>query len=222
MADTQRQAWPNRRIEILVPTTMLCGLSTIIQVWGLAYGFKIKRKLLLCDTLLVLAALLNITSTSICYETTHYGQGRHINDPSVSKSHDLTQYNYYLWIGQIINLIALTLLKYSICAYLLALKFSQVYLGVVWVSILMLTVLNFLMPIINMFCRDPLEANWNRDIGGKCFMKIGESRLAYTQAISNIITNVIYIVAPIIYLFTFQLPRQTQWGVCFICGLGFM
>lgn len=125
--------------------------------------------------------MMNVASTGIRFKTTHHGQGRHLQDPSISKPYDVLKYSYYLWIGQILNLIAVAVLKYSICAYLLALKFSRVYLGVIWLSILMVTTLNLLLPMMSVFCRTPLEANWNKTLKGKCFMKIGGMGVAYTQ-----------------------------------------
>ncbi|KAG9191116.1 hypothetical protein G6011_09204 [Alternaria panax] len=133
-------------------------------------------------------------------------------DPSIRKPYDILKYMYFLWIGQILNNIAVGVLKYSICAYLLALKFSRVYLIVVWASVLMVTIFNMILPVMGCFCSTPLEANWNKTVKGKCFMK-GGAGLTYSQGIANIITNVIYVVAPMIYLSSVQLPRRTQWGL---------
>lgn len=101
-------------------------------------------------------------------------------DPSIKKPDDILKYMYYLWIGQVLNIIAVGVLKYSICAYLLVLKFSRVYLTVVWASILMVTTFNMIMPVMGCFCSTPFEANWNKSLKGKCFMKGGEA-LVYSQ-----------------------------------------
>lgn len=69
MADTQQQEWPNRNLEILIPTTTLCVLSSLVLIWRLVYGVKQNRKLMLCDYLLILAAvslfLLNLHNVSM-------------------------------------------------------------------------------------------------------------------------------------------------------------
>ena len=103
-----------------------------------------------------------------------------MKDPSITQS-DFLSYSYYLWIIQIVNLIGMAILKFSICAYLLALKFSRVYLGFVWGSILMVFTFNLLIPMMSVFCFTPFEANWNKTIQGKCFLKTGATGLAYTQ-----------------------------------------
>ena len=104
-------------------------------------------------------------------KSTIHGQGRHIWDPSISKPYDILQYSYYLYIGQIINLIAMAILKLSICTYLLALPFGLTYKIVIYVSIAMVAVFNFTLPMLGLFCAKPFEANWNKSIKGTCFYK---------------------------------------------------
>lgn len=77
------------------------------------------------------------------------GLGRHFMDPSIQPS--LMRYAYYLWIAQIINIIAVAFIKWSICAYLLALNFLKSYQVIVWLSILMVTACNFLAPVLTLF-----------------------------------------------------------------------
>jgi len=55
MAESQQQHWANREADILGSTVPTCVLSTAILIWRVAYGIKSKRKLLLCDYLLILA-----------------------------------------------------------------------------------------------------------------------------------------------------------------------
>ncbi|KAI4665509.1 uncharacterized protein J4E78_002971 [Alternaria triticimaculans] len=69
------------------------------------------------------------------------------------------------------------------------------------------------------FCSTPFEANWNKTVKGKCFIKTS-SPLTYSQGVANCVTDVIYVVAPIIYLSTIQLPRRTQWGLRIVFCLG--
>lgn len=122
-------------------------------------------------------------------------------------------YSYYLWITQLLNIVAVAFLKWSICAYLLALNFSEIYRVIVWLSILMVTAFNFLAPVLTLFGCSPLEANWNYLYEPrKCWAK-GTLQLSYTQGISNIITDVVYMAAPLIYLSRVQLSKRTQWGI---------
>jgi hypothetical protein len=102
---------------------------------------------------------MNVTTMGLRVITTNAAQGRHMADPSIRKPDDITTYSYYLWIGQLINLMAVAILKWSICAYLLALKFSKVYMAVVWASILMVTVFNCILPYTGLLSCVPLEAN---------------------------------------------------------------
>jgi hypothetical protein len=42
------------------------------------------------------------------------------------------------------------------------------------------------------------------------------------QGVSNILTDVVYVVAPILYLSTVQLSAKTQWGLRLVFCLGLM
>jgi hypothetical protein len=78
----------------------------------------------------------------------------------------------------------------------------------------MVTAFNFLAPVLTLFGCSPLERNWNYGYTGKghCWAK-GTLALSYTQGISNIITDVIYMAAPLIYLSRVQLSKRTQLGI---------
>jgi hypothetical protein len=116
----------------------------------------------------------------------HLGLGRHIVDPSVLPN--IRQYSYILWIDQIVNVIA--------------------------VAFLMVTALNFLAPVLTFLGCIPLEKSWNFAYQGhyKCWA-VGGLKLSYTQGISNIVTDIVYMAAPLIYLSNVQLSRRTQWGI---------
>lgn len=141
-------------------------------------------------------------------------------DPSIIKPDDIVTYSYTIYQSQVINLIAMAILKYSICAYLLALKFSTIYSIIVWISIVMVTVFNLILPMLANFDCTPFEANWNRAVKGRCFMPENLG-VTYMQGVVNCVTDMVYVVAPIIYLRAIQLPRRTQWGlrIVFLLGL---
>lgn len=134
----------------------------------------------------------------------------------------LMSYAYHLWINQIINIVAVAVLKWSICAYLLVLNFSKVYRAIVWFSILVVTAINFLAPVFTLFGCTPIEANWNRGITDKKCWAVGTLPLSYAQGIVNIFTDLVYMIAPIIYLSRVQLPKRTQWGLRIVFLLSLM
>ncbi|KAG9194045.1 hypothetical protein G6011_04080 [Alternaria panax] len=205
------QEWPDERLKILIPVWTLTLISTTFLVWRVVYGLR-SRKFITCDYLLIIATCLNITATSLNQVVVNNGLGRHIMDPSVLPN--IRTYSYYLWITQIVNIIAVAFLKWSICAWLLVLNFSTLYRVIIWLSILMVTAFNFLAPVLTLFGCTPLERNWNFGYTGEshCWAK-GTLALSYTQGISNIITDVVYMAAPLIYLSRVQLSKRTQWGI---------
>ncbi|CAN9188834.1 unnamed protein product [Alternaria alternata] len=205
------QEWPDERLKVLIPVWTLTLISTAFLVWRVLYGLR-SRKFIICDYLLIIATALNITATSLNQVVVNNGLGRHIMDPTVFPN--LRTYSYYLWITQIVNIIAVAFLKWSICAWLLVLNFSTLYRVIIWLSILMVTAFNFLAPVLTLFGCTPLERNWNFGYTGEshCWAK-GTLALSYFQGISNIITDVVYMAAPLIYLSRVQLSKRTQWGI---------
>ena len=75
-------------------------------------------------------------------------------------------------------MLVVSALKYSICAYLLALRVSKVYLGIVWVSVAIITTFSLVVPIMSVFCPSPIEANWNKSVPRQYFMSSGNVRLS--------------------------------------------
>ncbi|KAF1969998.1 hypothetical protein BU23DRAFT_557171 [Bimuria novae-zelandiae CBS 107.79] len=212
MSDAVQQDWPNQRYKILVSTTSLTALCTIFFFWRCVYGLKQRGSFLASDYLLIVSWALSIVNTVIRFILVDNGLGRHFKDPSITRDMIMT-YSYWLWINQTINIVAVAVLKWSICAYLLVLDFSTVYRAIVWFSILVITGINFLAPVFTLFGCAPLEANWNRGITEKKCWAVGNLPLSYSQGVVNILTDVVYVVAPIVYLSKVQLPKRTQWGL---------
>lgn len=95
---------------------------------------------------------------------------------------------------------------------------------------------NLLFPLISVFCCTPLEANWNRGFEGNCFFRWEGPGLSYMQvrrfylsrmvlpngiqAVFNIITDIVYVASPILYLSTIQLSQQTRWDLRVVFCLG--
>ncbi|CAI6258297.1 unnamed protein product [Periconia digitata] len=205
------QEWENQRLRILIPTTALFALCTLFLGWRCIYGFRNGRKLLVCDYLLLISWGMSVANVGLRFILVDTALGRHIMDPSIGPA-NLKKYSYFLWINQLVNIVAVAILKFSICAYLLVADFSKLYRAIVWFSILLIMAFNFLAPVLTLFGCTPLEANWNRAIKGKCWAK-GTLPLSYSQGIINILTDVMYVVAPLIYLSQVQLPKRTQWSL---------
>jgi hypothetical protein len=54
--------WSNRGGQILGATLSICILSTAILIWRVVYGIQSKRKIMVCDYLLIVAAVRAIRS----------------------------------------------------------------------------------------------------------------------------------------------------------------
>jgi len=51
------QDWPNERLKILIPTWILCIISTGFVLWRIVYGLMQKRKFMTADYLLIIATV---------------------------------------------------------------------------------------------------------------------------------------------------------------------
>lgn len=144
-----------------------------------------------------------------------------MNDPSINPPM-LMRCLKYMYFSQAGNVMAMAFVKASISAYLIALNFSPKYRAVIWCSIVLVALTNFIMPFIILFfnCR-PLSLRWNKKQPGVCWPRTVNAASGYTQSVSNIITDIIYTSSPLVYLRTVQLARRTQWGLraVFLLGL---
>ena len=123
------------------------------------------------------------------------------------------------------------LVKVSICAYLMALNFGRSYRLLIWVSVVIVVLCNFIMMLILHFayCR-PYYSRWDFTVQGECWPVAVSEATAFVQIASNIFTDLvstcvsfpfrlnidrsqIYAAAPIVYLRHVQLSKQTQWDV---------
>jgi hypothetical protein len=158
-----------------------------------------------------------------CYVTAGYGAGRHAWDPILTP-YNLRQYLYYIWLGQLLNLYGMALVKLSVCAYILMLDFSKTFRIIIWVSVVVHLLINFVFPTIILFGEcTPYTKHW--DITGKepgsCWGALPRLISGYSGAAVNIATDLLYTMAPLIYISRVQLPKRTIWGVraVFLCGL---
>jgi len=163
---------------------------------------------------------MNVVANSVSYAMTANGQGRHVYDPAITPDM-LERYSKYLFVCQITNIWAMGFVKASICAYLMALNFSPLYRAVVWFSIVIVVSLNFISPTISRFgyCR-PISKVWAPKTPGSCWEPRTRVILSYLNVSANIVTDIIYTAAPLVYIAQTQLPRRTKIGVCAVFLFG--
>lgn len=110
---------------------------------------------------------------------------------------------------------AMFLAKLSICAYLLALNFSKGYRYMIYVSICLIVICNFTLPMLSHWAAcTPVQARWDRTMKKRdCWPFMFNIYVTYIQGAVNVLTDILYAAAPIIYLRKVKLSRYTQWGV---------
>lgn len=97
------------------------------------------------------------------------GGGRHVWDPILTPD-NLKTYLHYLWLGQLLNLYGMALIKLSICAYILILDFSKAYRIIIWLSIVVHVGINFVFPSVILLGEcTPISKHWNVAEPGSCW-----------------------------------------------------
>lgn len=107
---------------------------------------------------------LAIVGAAFAYKMAEVGGGKHVWDPIMTPA-NLEKYLRYLWVGQLLNLYGMALIKLSVCAYIFMLDFSKAFRIVIWLSVIIHVSLNFIFPSIILLgeCR-PISKHW--DVAG--------------------------------------------------------
>ncbi|KAF1929961.1 uncharacterized protein M421DRAFT_381590 [Didymella exigua CBS 183.55] len=213
----------DRSKDLKIPIIALIVLSSIFVGLRLYISWKNRNFFQLTDHFLWTGHLLAIVGAAFAYKTAEVGGGRHVWDP-IQTPANLEKYLKWLWFGQLFNLYGMALIKLSICAYILMLDFSRAYRIVIWLSVVIHVALNFVFPSVILLgeCQ-PISKHW--DVAGtqpgSCWGDKPRVISGYSGAATNIFTDMIYTVAPLVYISRVQLPNRTLWGVraVFLFGL---
>lgn len=102
-----------------------------------------------------------VVGAAFCYKMAEVGGGRHVWDPIMTPA-NLEKYMKYLWVGQLLNLYGMALIKLSVCAYIFMLDFSKAFRIVIWMSVVIHLGLNFVFPSIILFGEcTPISKHWD-------------------------------------------------------------
>ncbi|XP_014553095.1 hypothetical protein COCVIDRAFT_40810 [Bipolaris victoriae FI3] len=193
----------------------MATLCTLIAALRLTVRLHINKHLGLSDWLMAGGVILNFLGcVPYAVLAAKGGQGRLMADPWWLVPGRTSYELHMIFITQCLNVYAMFLVKASICAYLMALDFGRSYRILIWTSVVIVMLCNFVMMLILHFayCR-PYYSRWDFSVKGECWPEAVSDATAYVQIASNIITDLIYAAAPIVYLRHIQLSKQTQWGV---------
>ncbi|KAH7067877.1 hypothetical protein FB567DRAFT_541392 [Paraphoma chrysanthemicola] len=208
---------PTRDREWIAVAMVMLVLSTFFTVWRVIVRCKASTWMGWSDWLMILGVTVSNAGMIVTIVCGFNGAGRLLRDHFWKpNAQDMMIYqNHLTFASQLLNIYGMWIVKLSICAYLLALNFTRSYRRVIWGTIVFVTIFNFLLPATQHFglCR-PLASRWDTQITNKqCWSQMVRISIAYTQAISNIVTDLIYATAPIVYLRSVQLSKRTQWSV---------
>jgi hypothetical protein len=178
---TQNLPLDDRSAALKIPIIVLICFSSIFVLLRLGVSFKNRNFFLLTDHFLWTGhvgwphgicsspipdsdkmQVIAIAGAACCYRMADYGGGKHIYDPVFKNPANLEKYLRFLWLGQILNLYGMALVKLSICAYIFMLNFSKSFRALIWVSVVIHIGLNFIFPTIILFGEcTPYTKHWD-------------------------------------------------------------
>ncbi|KAH8730795.1 Alpha/Beta hydrolase protein [Phaeosphaeriaceae sp. PMI808] len=213
----------DRSKSIQIPIVVLITLSSVFVIIRLSVSIKNRNFFLLTDHFLWTGHIIAMVGAIFCYKTTEVGGGKHIWDPMLQDLGNLRRYMKYLWLAQLLNIYGMALVKLSICSYIFMLNFSKGFRILIWASVVIHVGLNFIFPSIILFGEcTPYSKHW--DIAGtqpgSCWPTKPKVISGYMGAATNILTDVLYTLAPLIYISRVQLKKRTIWGVRIVFLLG--
>ncbi|CAN9154491.1 unnamed protein product [Alternaria alternata] len=195
----------------------MATLCTLVAGWRIIVRMQMKPWLGISDWLMIGGVILNFLGCVYAVLCAKGGQGRLMADPWWLIPGKTSKELHLIFISQTLNVYAMFLVKASICAYLMALDFGRSYRILIWVSVVVVVICNFIMMLILHFayCR-PYYSRWDFSVQGECWPEAVSEVTAYVQIASNIFTDLIYAAGPIVYLRRVQLSKRTQWGVSIV------
>ncbi|KAF3031359.1 hypothetical protein E8E12_001705 [Didymella heteroderae] len=210
-------------IKFSYPVVALFSTSFVMLRIGYNVRFRRQRHryVEVSDCLLAFAQACALVGASFGFISAWKGAGKHAWDPSLTTD-DLTKYLQYLWFSQYFNLTAMVALKLSISAFMLGFSFSKIYRRLIWATVATLVVLNVIFPYIILFGEcNPIAKHWEPKLPGYCWGPTPRTISGYLGAGSNIISDLFYTCAPLVYIRNVQLTKRAKWGlrVVFLLGL---
>ncbi|KAG9235330.1 hypothetical protein BJ875DRAFT_374471, partial [Amylocarpus encephaloides] len=207
---------PDRKNEIVAAMITITTVATFFTFWRLYVRYKLNPKFGwkgLSDYLIAAAVLFHIATNVLSVTSAFYGNGKLDRDPDLTPARKRVC-NKLLFISSVCNITTMFLIRLSVASYLVNLYFSRGYKTLVWITVAIVIICNFLLPSVNFYayCR-PIAMRWDPRVKGKCLTTRIRLMSAYAQASANIVTDLVYTASPIVYLMQVKLPKRTQWGV---------
>jgi hypothetical protein len=192
MATPTSNAPPNLPLDdrsnaLKIPIVVLIIFSSVFVVLRLGVSIRNRNFFLITDHLLWTGhvnahgklctlnqlthnQILAIAGAACCYKMAEVGAGRHMWDPMLANPGNMESFLRFLWIGQLLNLYGMALVKLSICAYILMLNFSKPFRILIWVSVVVHIGMNFVFPTVVLFGEcTPYSKHWNLAQPGSCW-----------------------------------------------------
>ncbi|KAF1999297.1 hypothetical protein P154DRAFT_564076 [Amniculicola lignicola CBS 123094] len=200
---------------------MIVSLALAVTVIALRVWVRVNmiKKLGVDDWFMIAALPFMIVNQALSYASFPYGFGRHIYYLEPTDIMNAMKFNA---IAQIFNIISFYLVKASIVLFLIRLithvhKTKRIIL---WISFTILTIANLEATIVAIFQCQPLERQWNPTKPGHCWSRDVFQNSAYMLSGVTILTDIIYLIMPVVYLWDLQVPPKKKVAIFALLGVG--
>ncbi|KAL7275533.1 hypothetical protein RUND412_001517 [Rhizina undulata] len=169
------------------------------------------------DWIMLLATCTSISMSAVSIVEVQYGGGKHMQDMPPAEFRHGMMLNF---INQIIYVIAMALVKISICFFILRLAPTKTYRRLCCATMIFTGLYTILRLIaITLQCQ-PIAHFWDRSIEGKCVNSSMLIRMADAYSALVIFTDFLLIVFPVPMFWNLKLPGRQKEIICFIMKLG--
>ncbi|CAD6592398.1 MAG: hypothetical protein ASARMPREDX12_006066 [Alectoria sarmentosa] len=212
---------PNNNADKGVLINAICWAGACFATLFVAARFftrvKIIQNLGLDDWLMLSAIILDFVGVAVVSEAVRWGYGRHQASLPLE---NVVQAVKYAWIAQMPIVLALTIARVSIAAFLLRLFAANKWLK--W-FLLVMTLVNTIfaiLPLIMIFAQcTPVTALWDPPTGHCWNPKIQRDFAVVSSAITAF-TDLTFALFPIALVFRLQMKLRHKLGLASLLGLG--
>ncbi|KAL9625244.1 MAG: hypothetical protein Q9160_000646 [Pyrenula sp. 1 TL-2023] len=202
-----------RGSHLVIPAIAGPLFSTLLVLNRAYFRFRLVRKAGVDDILIIVSLLFLWGLGVVDIIAVDHGYGR----PSKSlSSHDLAIALQMFWADQILYKFTINLTKLSILAFYLRV-FSKPWFRVTcWITAAIVSLYGIISIIVTIFQCSPVNRVWDKSMEGTC---INLTSFWYSNAIYNILTDIIIMVSVPFVIWVLDLSKQQRIGLIALFGL---
>ncbi|OJJ79308.1 uncharacterized protein ASPGLDRAFT_1507035 [Aspergillus glaucus CBS 516.65] len=206
---------------ITVVTAVFLGISLTTVLLRCFVRFRVVQAFGWDDTLMVIAAILNIAFATCGFVGVKYGMGKHL-DYFLFHYDDFHKALFCFWLGQLFYIAIAIVGKTSIILLLLRITVNRIHISILYATMALNMVAGLVFIFVTIFQCTPVNHFWNRldQDFGKCIdigVLIG---VAYLCSAVAALTDFIIGLLPAFIIWNLHMSRRNKIAAGMILSLG--